>query len=122
MLSVKKGIRSFGCAFRGIFYAFKKETHLKIHILIALIVCVSGFILKITANEWLVCLFCIGLVVSMELVNTAIEKIVDFISPEHNDIAGKIKDITAGAVLVCVISSVVIGIVIFAPKLFEIIL
>jgi diacylglycerol kinase (ATP) len=117
MFSIKKEIHSFGCAFRGVFYAFKNETHLKIHAVIALIVCVLGFIFKITANEWLVCLFCIGMVISMELINTATEKIVDFICPKHNDIAGKIKDIAAGAVLFCAIVSIIIGIIIFAPKI-----
>lgn len=121
MLSIKKEIRSFICAFRGIFYAFKNETHLKIHAIVALVVCVSGFVFKISANQWLVCLFCIGLVVAMELINTTIEKIADFISPEHNFIIGKIKDIAAGAVLVCAIISVIIGMIIFIPKIFALI-
>ncbi|MCL1868030.1 MAG: diacylglycerol kinase family protein [Paludibacter sp.] len=116
MFSIKKEIRSFRCAFKGIFYALKNETHLKIHAVIALIVCFFGFIFKITANEWLVCLFCIGMVVAMELINTAIEKIVDFMCPQYNSLAGKIKDIAAGAVLVCAIVSAVIGVIIFAPK------
>ncbi|MCL2596603.1 MAG: diacylglycerol kinase family protein [Paludibacter sp.] len=117
MLSLKKEIRSFICAFRGVFYAFKNETHIKIHTFVALIVCILGFLLKITANEWLVCLFCIAMVFSAEMINTAIEKIMDLISPEHNFRVGIIKDIAAGAVLVCVIFAVAIGMIIFIPKI-----
>jgi len=121
MRALKKEIRSFICAFRGIFYAFKNEIHLKIHAIVALIVCVLGFVLKITANEWLVCLFCFALVFAAEMINTAIEKIVDFISPQRNHLAGIIKDIAAGAVLLCVIFAVIIGIIIFLPKIFAVI-
>ncbi|GHV45139.1 diacylglycerol kinase [Bacteroidia bacterium] len=117
MLNIKKEIRSFGYAFKGILSAFKSEMHIKIHTIIALPVIFSGFVLKISATEWTVCLLCIGLVVGMELLNTAVEKIIDLVSPEHNELAGKAKDIAAGAVLVCASVSVVIGIIIFAPKI-----
>jgi len=117
MFSIKKEINSFKCAFRGIFYALKNETHLKIHSIIALLVCVLGFILKISAGEWLACLLCFAMVFSVEILNTAIEKIVDFISPEQNEHAGRIKDISAGAVFICAIISVIIGIIIFLPKI-----
>jgi diacylglycerol kinase len=118
IINIKKRIHSFGYALNGIFYAVKNETHLKIHIVIALFVCTLGFLLNISIIEWAICLLCIGLVIGMELINTAIERVMDLISPEKNDIVGKVKDIAAGAVLVCAIVSFVIGIIIFGTRIF----
>ncbi|MDR2824210.1 MAG: diacylglycerol kinase family protein [Prevotellaceae bacterium] len=115
---MSKEIRRFGYAFKGIFAAFKSETHLKVHTVIALTVCFLGFVFNISATEWAICLLCIGLVIGMELLNTAIEKVVDLISPQYNALAGAAKDIAASAVLVCAIVSIVIGMIIFAPKVF----
>ncbi|MDR1654331.1 MAG: diacylglycerol kinase family protein [Prevotellaceae bacterium] len=116
--SVKKEIRSFACAFKGIISAFKSEVHLKIHAIIVLIVCVCGFVFQISAIEWIVCLLCISVVIGMELLNSAIERLTDLIEPEYNDLAGKAKDIAAGAVLTSAIISIIAGIIIFAPKIF----
>jgi len=113
---MRKRIQSFGYAGRGIRQVFSSEANMKIHILIAIIVIICGFLFKITVSEWIFCLLCIGLVFSAEMINTAIENVVDLASPEHHELAGKAKDIAAGAVLICAIISVIIGLLIFVPK------
>jgi diacylglycerol kinase len=113
---MKKRIQSFGYAGRGIRLVFSSEANMKIHILIAVLVVICGFYFNISVSEWVFCLLCIGLVFSAEMINTAIENVVDLASPEHHELAGKAKDIAAGAVLICAIISVIIGLLIFIPK------
>lgn len=108
--------RSLIYAFQGIRHVFGTEANMKIHIIFTFLVIVSGLFFKISTVEWMFCLLCFGLVISMEMINTAIEKLVDYISPEFNSIAGKIKDITAGAVLISAIFAASIGLIIFVPK------
>lgn len=116
---LKKRVQSFGYAGRGIRMVFGTETNMKIHICIAILVLIAGFTFKISTTEWIACLLCIGLVVGMEMVNTAIENIVDLVSPNHHPLAGKAKDIAAGAVLICAIISVIIGLLVFSPKIWQ---
>ena len=113
---MKKRIRSFGYAGRGIKVVFGSEPNMKIHIGIATLVIICGFIFSISITEWIECLLCIGLVFGMEMMNTAIENVVDLASPKLHPLAGKAKDIAAGAVLICAIISVIIGLLIFVPK------
>lgn len=108
--------RSLFYAFQGIRHVFGTEANMKIHIIFTFLVIVSGLFFKISTVEWMFCLLCFGLVISMEMINTAIEKLVDYISPEFNSIAGKIKDITAGAVLISAIFAASTGLIIFVPK------
>lgn len=116
----KKGslIKSFGYAFQGIFTSLAKERNLKIHFVIAILVVIFGFILKIALWEWLVCLILFGLVISLELINTTLEEVVDLVSPKWHEKAKRTKDAAAGAVLFSALISAIIGIVIFMPKLF----
>lgn len=72
------------------------------------------FFFGITRTEWIVIILCIGVVIAAELFNTAIEKLVDLVSPERHPIAGQVKDIAAGAVLVCAVAAAIIGIIIFS--------
>ncbi len=113
---MKKRLQSFGYAGRGIWQVFRSETNMKIHVLIAVLVVIFGFYFQISIQEWIACLFCIGLVFSAEMINTAIENVVDLASPLHHELAGKAKDIAAGAVLICAIISAIIGLLIFIPK------
>ena len=113
---MKKRIRSFGYAFRGIKIVFGTETNMKIHGIISILVIACGCIFSISANEWMLCIGCIGLVFGMEMMNTAIENVVDLVSPQPHPLAGKAKDIAAGAVLICSITSAIIGLIIFIPK------
>lgn len=113
---MKKRIQSFGYAGRGIREVFGSEANMKIHIVITILVIICGFVFDISLIEWMFCLLCVGLVVAAEMMNTAIENVVDLASPEQNPLAGKAKDIAAGAVLICAIVSVIIGLLIFIPK------
>ena len=119
---MKKRIRSFVYAGRGIRLVFSSEANMKIHIVVATLVVICGFIFNINTTEWIACLLCIGLVFGAEMINTAIENVVDLASPDHHELAGKAKDIAAGAVLICAIVSIIIGILIFLPKGWQLLL
>ena len=113
----KKLINSFKCAIQGIIQAIKTERNVKIHITIMILVIISGIVLKIAKQEWITCIILFGLVMSLELVNSAIETTVDIAMPEINEKAKNAKDIAAGAVLVSAIAAAIIGLMIFIPKI-----
>ncbi len=113
---MNKRIKSFGYAFHGIGQTLKSEPNMRIHLVIAVLVVICGFLFKISTMEWLFCLFCFGLVFGAELFNSAIESLVDLVSPEYHPLAGRAKDIAAGAVLVCAVFSAIGGLIIFVPK------
>ena len=114
---LQKQARSFRNAFRGIVVAIQQETHCKIHLLATIAVIVLGILLHIALNEWIVIFICIAMVWCLELINTAIENIVDMVSPERQERARNIKDIAPGAVLFAAICSVIIACLIFIPKI-----
>lgn len=113
---MKKRIQSFGYAGRGIRIVFGTEANMKIHLTIVILVIILGFIFHISMLEWILCLLCFGLVLTAEMINTAIENVVDLASPRQHVLAGKAKDIAAGAVLISAIISAIIGLMIFLPK------
>lgn len=115
---MKKFIKSFYYAFQGIISSLKQEKNMKVHIIIMLIVIICGIIFKISKIEWIICIILFALVISLELVNTSIEKTVDLITQEKNEIAKIAKDVAAGAVLVAAIAAAIIGLLIFVPKIF----
>ncbi|MBS1976357.1 MAG: diacylglycerol kinase family protein [Bacteroidetes bacterium] len=110
---MKRLIDSFGYAFRGVGFALTGQRNMKIHFTAALIVLAAGLRFEITAMEWCVVATTIGIVMAAELFNTAIEHLVDLVSPERNALAGKVKDIAAGAVLVTALMAIVVGVLIF---------
>ena len=112
-------INSFRYAFSGIFSALKSERNMKIHMVALVLVVVFGFLLRISETEWIVCILCIALVISSEMINTAIEKTVDLATDEIKETAKKAKDIAAGAVLINAIGSAIIAAIIFIPKIIE---
>ena len=114
----KKLRNSFKYAFEGIIEAWKTEQNLKIHFVIMALVIIAGFIFKISAMEWIVCLLLFAIVISLELINTAIETTVDIAMPDINEKAKYAKDIAAGAVLFSAMISVIVGLIIFLPKIF----
>jgi diacylglycerol kinase (ATP) len=114
---IKKFIRSVGYALKGLRYAFTTQLNFRIQVTAALIAIALGFLLNISTQEWHWISLCIALVLVMELFNTAIEALVDLISPEYNKLAGHIKDISAAGVLVMAIFTLVTGVMIFLPKL-----
>lgn len=109
-------LKSFIYAFKGIALSLRQR-NMKIHVVCAIIAICFGIGLSITSTEWCFILLCIGAVLSLEIVNTAIEHLVDIISPEYNEKAGKVKDLAAGAVLVFAILSAIIGVFIFGKHL-----
>lgn len=118
-MSKNKNIaNSFKYAIRGIITSLKEERNLKVHILIMILVIIAGIIYKISNLEWLICTILFGLVISAELFNTAIETTVDIAMPEINEKAKIAKDISAGAVLILAITSIIVGLIIFIPKIF----
>lgn len=109
--------RSFYFAFRGILQAFKGELNIKIHLTVAIVTVFFAFLFQINMMEWIVVLICIGMVLSAEIINTTIEKLVDHVSPEWHDHAGIIKDMAAGAVLIVSFFAAIVGLLIFVPKI-----
>ena len=111
-------LQSFNYAAKGLIRVLRYEPNVKIQLLITVAVIAAGFIFGITRFEWALIAICARLVIMAEVFNTAIETLVDFISPEMNEIAGTIKDISAGAVLLASVISLITGILIFLPYLF----
>ena len=116
---MNKFIRGFGFAFKGLGHAVKTQLNFRVHLLLAVIAIALGCYLQLSSFEWLWIIFSIGLVLLTELVNTAIELLVDLVSPGFNETAGKVKDIAAAAVLVTAFTALAIGIIIFLPKLLQ---
>ena len=112
---LKKQLRSFGYAWKGIQSCVGKEQNLSFHLIAAMAVIIAGIVLGITRTEWIMGVMCIGTVIAAELFNTAIEKLVDLVSPERHPVAGQVKDIAAGAVLICAVAAAIIGLIIFIP-------
>ena len=110
-------MRGFNYAFKGLKTAFLSEVNLKTHLVIATLALFLGWYFEISAIEWILVILCIGMVISTELINTALEYLVNLVSPEFNPIAGKIKDVAAGAVLIASISALITGLIIFLPKI-----
>ncbi len=107
---------SFKYAFEGIISTIKEERNMFIHFLISIIVVIAGFYVRLSLNEWLICLLLFALVFSLELINTAIENTVDLVTTKKNKKAKIAKDAAAGAVLIAAIFASIIGIIIFLPK------
>lgn len=113
-----KLIFSFKYASEGIITTIKEERNMFIHFLIAIIVVITGIYVRLSLNEWFICLLLFALVFSLELINTAIENTVDLVTTKKNKKAKLAKDAAAGAVLIAAIFASIIGIIIFLPKFF----
>ena len=111
-------LKSIGYAFNGALHLIKTESSIKIQVFIAIIVTIAGFYFEISKTEWLIQIAFIGLVMSLEAMNTAVEYISDFIHPDRHESIGKIKDIAAGAVFIAAISATIAAFVIYIPKIF----
>ena len=108
---------SFGHAFEGI-GAGLKERNMRIHCTVAVLVVIFGILLRITVTEWCICLVLFGLIMGLELVNTAVEAVVDLATQDYHPLAKKAKDTAAGAVLIASIMAAIAGLIIFVPRLF----
>jgi diacylglycerol kinase len=114
---LRERIKSFGYAFKGIATLFSSQPNARIHA-VALAIAVSfGFYFKIDKMEWLAIALIAALVLSAEAMNTAIEFVVDLVSPDYHPLAGKAKDVAAAAVLLAAFGAVIMGLIIFLPKI-----
>lgn len=113
---LKKFINSFSYPVKGLKYAYRNEQNLTVDVGIALIVVIFGFIFKVNKYEWAILALTIGLVISCELINTAIEATVDLVTEEYHPLAKVAKDTSAAAVFIFAIVAVIVGLIIFLPK------
>lgn len=117
--SIRKRIKSFKYAFKGVGYLLRGEHNAYIHLTIAGLVILFGFIFRLSRPEWMMIVFAIGLVLMAEGMNTAIEYLANSITREHHPDIKKAKDIAAGAVLIAAISASLIGLLVFVPYLVD---
>ncbi len=114
---MQKFLKSFGYAFSGLVYAFKTQFNFKFHITAMFTIGIAGWYLNLAANEWRWLIAASGLVLIAELFNTAIEVLVDLVSPSYHEKAKAVKDVAAAAVLLAAVTAIAIGLLIFIPKL-----
>jgi diacylglycerol kinase len=114
-------IKSFTYAFRGLFKAFREEQNLQVQSTVAVIMIVLGIIFKINPLEWCILLIVITLVILMELVNSAVERIADALKPRIHVYVKEMKDIMAAAVMFAALLAVAVGIIIFLPHILNLI-
>lgn len=117
-MELNRFFRSFKYAAQGVASAMKREQNIRFHFLAGLIVFIAAFLTGLPYTEWLVIVGLVGGMIALELVNSAIERVVDLASPEIHPLAKEAKDIAAGAVLVFAAASAIIGLLIFLPKWF----
>lgn len=111
-------IKSVGFAFKGALLLIRTEASIKIQVVIAVLMTIAGFCFDISITEWILQIFAIAIVLGIEGMNTAVEKIADYIQPEFDVKIGFIKDVSAGAVMLVSIASGIIGLIIYLPKIF----
>ncbi len=114
---MRKRIKSFGYAFQGIFTLLREEPNARIHMLALAVVIAAGALFRVSTTEWLVLILMCGVVISLEILNSVVERIADFVSPARHPEIKKIKDLAAAGVLVAAITSVAIGLIVFLPKM-----
>ena len=115
---IKPLYNTISYAIEGIISTMKEERNMTIHILMMFLVITAGIIFHISYLEWIICLILCGLILTLELINTAIENVVDLVTVENNKKAKIAKDSAAGAVLIMSIFASIIGLIIFLPKIF----
>ena len=114
---MKRLMRRFGFAFKGLRYATATQPNFRIHLVLAFIAIALGLLLQLSPAEWQWIMLAIALVLVIELLNTGIETLTDLVSPGYNEKAGRVKDVCAGAVVIAALFALITGIVIFLPKL-----
>ena len=114
-------LRKFGYAFRGLFTSIREETSLVVHIIISIIVLVVAAVLHTYMGfiDSAIIILVIGVIIGMELLNTAIENLVDMVAFKYNYNAKKIKDVSAAATLILSLTAIAVGLVVFIPKIIE---
>ena len=117
---MKKFFNAVVFAFQGINRFFSRDRNGKIQLVIGITAIILGFTVSLSSFQWILVLFCIGLVISLEMINSAIEKYCDLVTTNFHPDIKIIKDVAAGAVLVASITSLIIGLIIFIPALVQV--
>lgn len=115
---VKNRVKSVGFALRGALLLVRTEASIKVQVFIAIVMTAAGFFFDISNTEWIVQILTIAAIMGVEGLNTAIEKLADFVQPEFDEKIGVIKDVSAGAVMLVSIAATIIGFIIYLPKIF----
>lgn len=115
---VKGRLKSVVYAFKGAYKLITTEHSVMVQFMIGVAVTIAGFFFNLSATEWMFQTLAIGLVLGVEGVNTAIEKVADFIHPGYHERIGFIKDIAAGAVFLAALAALAVGLIIYYPKIF----
>ena len=115
---LKNRIKSVGFALKGALLLIRTEASIKIQVFIALLVTAAGFYFDISTTEWILQILSIALVLGIEGLNTAVEKLADFVQPEFDKKIGFIKDVSAGAVMLVSVAASIVGLIIYLPKIF----
>lgn len=113
---IKDRFNSFKYAFQGIKDLFVNTPNARLHLFMAIAVIACGFFFNISLTEWCLCILSIAVVLAAEGFNTSLEYLTDLVSPDYHELAGKTKDVAAGAVLLISIGSAIVGLIIFLPK------
>lgn len=119
--TIRNRLQSIGFAFRGLVDIYTSEHNLWIHTFAAILAVLLGLILGVNRYEWIVISFAIGMVFSAEVFNSAIERMVNYFCPDKDIRAGEVKNISAAAVLITAVISLIAGLLIFVPKIISII-
>jgi diacylglycerol kinase (ATP) len=115
---LKNRVKSVGFALRGALLLIRTEASIKVQVFIALVMTAAGFYFEISNTEWILQILTIAMIMGTESLNTAIEKVSDFVQPEFDEKIGFIKDVSAGAVMIVSIAATIIGAIIYLPKIF----
>lgn len=110
-------IKGVKIALKGALLLLRTEASIQIQFGIAILVTGAGFVFHISATEWMLQFLCIGLIMGIESINTAIEKLADFVHPEQHQKIGDIKDVSAGAVMIASLMATAVGLIIYVPKI-----
>jgi len=114
-------LASFGNAFRGLALLLATQHNAWIHAAATVVVCALGGLLGVSSGEWLALVLAISAVWSAEAMNTAFEALCDRVSPEHHPLVQRAKDVAAGAVLICAVGAATIGLIVFGPRIVDLV-
>ena len=117
-MKISERLSSVKYAVKGCYHLIKNEASIKIQVVIAIIMTIVGFYFDLSSTEWILQCLAIGLVLGIEGLNTAVEELCNYVQPNFDEKIGRIKDISAGAVTFAAITAVIIGCIIYLPKLF----
>ncbi len=116
-MNLQRRFESFGHALRGLADLLRTQPNAQIHAAVTVLLVAAGAVLGLSRLEWVAVVLCIALVLSMEAMNTALEYLADRVSTERHPLIGKAKDAAAAAVFITAVGAVVVGLVIFIPKI-----